>query len=89
MRKFIVKVSIDCFTDHAETTPDKNIERIKRLGGGIAIQLRMAFQGKYFADRYAETQMKRTPAFKKMPELCVPVGAGTNAIRVASYNPFV
>ena len=77
------------FIDHAETISDTNIERVKKLGGGIAIQHRMAFQGEYFADRYGETQTKRTPPIKRMLELGVPVGAGTDATRVASYNPFV
>ena len=40
------------FFDHCETISDRNIERIKALGGGIAIQHRMAFQGEYFVDRY-------------------------------------
>ena len=38
--------------DHAETISDRNIERVKALGGGIAIQHRMAYQGEYFAQRY-------------------------------------
>ena len=38
--------------DHAETIDGKNIERIKALGGGIAIQHRMAYQGEYFINRY-------------------------------------
>jgi predicted amidohydrolase YtcJ len=77
------------FIDHAETISDKNIERIKKLGGGIAIQHRMAFQGEYFAERYGQTQLKRTPPIRRMLEAHVPVGAGTDATRVASYNPFV
>lgn len=77
------------FIDHAETISDRNIERIKKLGGGIAVQHRMAFQGEYFAGRYGETQTKRTPPIKRMLEMNVPVGAGTDATRVASYNPFV
>jgi predicted amidohydrolase YtcJ len=36
------------FFDHCETISDRNIERIKALGGGIAVQARMAFQGEYF-----------------------------------------
>src|SRR5437879_13239830 len=40
------------FFDHCETISDRNIERIKALGGGIAIQNRMAFQGEYFVERY-------------------------------------
>ena len=34
------------FFDHCETISDRNIERIKALGGGIAIQNRMAFPGR-------------------------------------------
>lgn len=77
------------FIDHAETISDRNIDRIKNLGGGIAIQHRMAFQGEYFAARYGETQIKRTPPIQRMLGAGVPVGAGTDATRVASYNPFV
>ena len=40
------------FFDHAETVTDRNLERIRALGGGIAVQHRMAFQGEYFVDRY-------------------------------------
>lgn len=77
------------FFDHAETISDRNIERVKALGGGIAVQHRMAFQGKYFIDRYGKQAAERTPPIARMLELDVPVGAGTDATRVASYNPFV
>jgi len=77
------------FFDHAETISDRSIERIKALGGGIAVQHRMAYQGEYFIDRYGKEQTKRTPPIKRMLELGVPVGAGTDATRVASYNPWV
>ena len=33
------------FIDHAETISQRNMDRIAALGGGIAIQHRMAFQG--------------------------------------------
>jgi predicted amidohydrolase YtcJ len=77
------------FIDHAETITDKNIERIRALGGGIAIQHRMAFQGEYFIQRYGKQAAQRTPPIRRMLELGVPVGAGTDATRVASYNPWV
>jgi predicted amidohydrolase YtcJ len=77
------------FFDHAETVSDKNIERIAALGGGIAVQHRMAFQGEYFVDRYGAAAARRTPPIRRMLELGVPVGAGTDATRVASFNPFV
>lgn len=75
--------------DHAETVSEKNIERIGALGGGIAIQHRMAYQGEIFVQRYGADAAKDTPPVKKMLELGVPVGAGTDATRVASYNPWV
>jgi predicted amidohydrolase YtcJ len=80
---------IHWFFDHAETISDKSIERIAALGGGIAVQHRMAFQGEYFVDRYGAAAARRTPPIRRMLELGVPVGAGTDATRVASFNPFV
>lgn len=74
--------------DHAETITERNIERVKALGGGIAIQHRMAFQGEYFVERYGVEAASATPPVAKMLELGVPVGAGTDATRVASYNPW-
>lgn len=75
--------------DHAETIDVKNIERVKALGGGIAIQSRMAFQGEYFMNRYGANAAQQTPPVKRMLEMGVPVGAGTDATRVSSYNPWV
>lgn len=77
------------FFDHCETISDRNIERVKALGGGIAIQNRMAFQGEYFVERYGAPLAQRTPPIRRMLELGVPVGAGTDATRVSSYNPFL
>ena len=74
--------------DHAETISPKNIDRVKALGGGIAIQHRMAFQGEYFVDRYGADAARHTPPIRRMLETGVPVGAGTDATRVASYNPW-
>ncbi|KQN64128.1 amidohydrolase family protein [Erwinia sp. E602] len=74
--------------DHAETITEANIERVKALGGGIAVQHRMAFQGEYFAERYGHEAVKQTPPVAKMLEMGVPVGLGTDATRVASYNPW-
>ena len=77
------------FIDHAETISQRNMDRIAALGGGIAIQHRMAFQGEYFRDRYGSRETKRTPPIKEMLRMGLPVGAGTDATRVATYNPFV
>ncbi|UVA80570.1 amidohydrolase [Pandoraea commovens] len=77
------------FFDHAETISDRNIDRIAALGGGIAVQHRMAYQGEYFVERYGAKAAEATPPVRRMLERGVKVGAGTDATRVASYNPWV
>src|SRR3990172_9936968 len=77
------------FFDHAETISDRNIGRVRALGGGIAVQDRMAFQGEYFTSRYGVEAAMRTPPIRRMLKAGIPVGAGTDATRVASYNPWV
>lgn len=76
------------FFDHAETITPRNIERVRALGGGIAIQDRMAFQGEYFVDQYGAKAAEKTPPIQRMLSEGVPVGAGTDATRVSSYNPW-
>jgi hypothetical protein len=49
----------------------------------------MAFQGEYFIDRYGADAAARTPPIQAMLSAGLPVGAGTDATRVASFNPFV
>ncbi len=80
---------INWFFDHAETISDRNIDRIAALGGGIAIQHRMAYQGEYFVERHGARTAERTPPITRMLAAGIPVGAGTDATRVASYNPWV
>ncbi|WP_122518975.1 amidohydrolase [Pannonibacter phragmitetus] len=80
---------INWFFDHAETITDRNIDRIAALGGGIAVQHRMAFQGEYFVERYGAKAAERTPPVRRIMEAGVALGAGTDATRVASYNPWV
>ena len=78
------------FFDHAETITERNLERVKALGGGIAIQHRMAFQGEYFIDRYGRRGRPAHAADRaRCWQMGIPVGAGTDATRVASYNPWV
>ncbi|MBN9420089.1 MAG: amidohydrolase [Candidatus Eremiobacteraeota bacterium] len=77
------------FFDHCEIVDDRNLDRISALGGGIAVQHRMAFQGEYFVHRYGAQAARQTPPISKMLASGIPVGAGTDATRVASYNPWV
>ncbi|XZE51467.1 amidohydrolase [Planctomycetaceae bacterium SH139] len=76
------------FIDHAETVSTKSLERIQKLGGGVAIQHRMAYQGEYFIRRYGIEEVKRHPPIREMLKMGLPVGAGTDGTRVASYHPW-
>ena len=80
---------LNWFFDHAETISDRSIERIAALGGGIAVQHRMAYQGEYFVERYGFGAAEATPPITRMLAAGLKVSAGTDATRVASYNPWV
>ncbi len=80
---------LNWFFDHAETISDQSIERIAALGGGIAVQHRMAYQGEYFVERYGHGAAEETPPIGRMMAAGVKISAGTDATRVASYNPWV
>src|SRR6202142_996093 len=77
------------FFDHAETLSDQSIDRIAALGGGIAVQHRMAYQGEYFVERYGIGAAEATPPVKKIMDKGVKISAATDSPRVASYNPWV
>jgi predicted amidohydrolase YtcJ len=80
---------LNWFFDHCETISDHSIDRIAALGGGIAVQHRMAYQGEYFVERYGHGAAEATPPVARMLEKGVKASAGTDATRVASYNPWV
>src|SRR5262249_44509229 len=77
------------FFDHAETISERSIDRVAALGGGVAVQHRMAYQGEYFVERYGARAAEATPPVAKILASGVKTSAGTDATRVASYNPWV
>ncbi|QIM64573.1 amidohydrolase [Frederiksenia canicola] len=89
VNKDIPLKGINWFFDHAETISEKSIDRIAELGGGVAVQHRMAYQGEYFVERYGAVAAEATPPVKRILESGVKTSAGTDATRVASYNPWV
>jgi predicted amidohydrolase YtcJ len=80
---------LNWFFDHAETISPRSIDRVAALGGGIAVQHRMAYQGEYFVERYGPGAAQSTPPLRRILESGVEMSAGTDATRVASYNPWV
>jgi predicted amidohydrolase YtcJ len=75
------------FFDHAETISDAQLARVKALGGGIAVQDRMHFQGEHYWKQYG-AQTRQMPPIRKMLEMKLPVGLGTDGTRVSSYGPW-
>jgi predicted amidohydrolase YtcJ len=89
VNKDIPLAGLHWFFDHAETISEKSMDRIAALGGGVAVQHRMAYQGEYFVEQYGAKAAEGTPPVARMLEKGVRTSAGTDATRVASYNPWV
>ena len=74
--------------DHAETARPDQIAALADLGGGVAIQNRMAFAGEYFVERYGAQAARTAPPLRTLVESGVPLGLGTDSTRVSSYDPW-
>lgn len=75
--------------EHAETLKEENIDRIKLLGGGVAVQDRMVFLGDDYLARYGKDAGAASPPVKMLLKKGVPVGMGTDGTRGSSFNPWV
>ncbi len=75
--------------EHAETISEPNIDRILALGGGVAIQDRMAFLGDDFLKRYGPEAAAVAPPLRSLVEKGIPLGIGTDGTRGSSFNPWV
>ena len=74
--------------DHGETLKRPTLARIGTLGGGMAMQSRMAYAGEYFLERYGEEATRRAPPLCDVIAAGLPLGLGSDATRVSSYNPW-
>ncbi|UWR24523.1 amidohydrolase [Sulfitobacter sp. S190] len=75
--------------DHGETVQMPTLRRIKALGGGMAMQARMAYAGEFFMDRYGEEMTRNAPPLRDVIDAGIPLGLGTDATRVAGFNPWL
>ncbi|PWI14489.1 amidohydrolase [Streptomyces sp. Act143] len=75
--------------DHAETVSADSLDRIVALGGAMSVQNRLSFQGEAFVRRYGIGAAADAPPVRAMLGRGLTVGAGTDATRVSSYNPWV
>ena len=76
------------FFDHAETITEAQLRRVKKLGGGIAVQFRMFYQGELYQRQYGNPD-HQVPPIRKMLDMGIPVGLGTDATRISSFNPWL
>ncbi|MEM9304526.1 MAG: amidohydrolase family protein, partial [Pseudomonadota bacterium] len=74
--------------DHGETLQRPTLQRIRAMGGGMAMQARMAYAGEYFLERYGPEVTRNAPPFRDVIEAGLPLGLGSDSTRVASYNPW-
>ncbi len=74
---------------HMEDVTAETIRRIKALGGGVTVQDRFIYSGDGVAHNWPEDVVRKAPPMKTMLAMGLPVGGGTDATRVAPYNPFV
>ena len=75
--------------DHAETISDKSIDRVAALGGGIAVQHRMAYQGEYFVERYGARAAEATPPVAKISRPASRPPRAPTRRGFLRYNPWV
>ncbi|USX14004.1 amidohydrolase [Oxalobacteraceae bacterium OTU3CAMAD1] len=75
--------------EHAETISPANIARVKALGGGIALDTKMALHGDGFIKTYGREKALQTPRLRQLVDSGIPLAMTTDAFRAASFNPWV
>ncbi|WP_225412436.1 amidohydrolase [Stigmatella hybrida] len=75
--------------EHAETISPENIDRVKKLGGGIALDAKMALHGDAFIKTYSREKALETPRLRTLVDSGIPLAMTTDAFRAATFNPWV
>jgi len=73
---------------HLNDASEQSLKRMKALGVGWTVQDAMYFGGDQFRQTSGVDAARRAPPVVTGAKLGVAMGAGTDAHRVASYNPF-
>jgi predicted amidohydrolase YtcJ len=74
---------------HAEWLTDENVQRIAALGIGVAFQARLQHKAAICAERWGEDVVLNGPPLGSLMAAGIPIGAGTDSTRGASYNPWL
>lgn len=75
--------------EHAETISPENIDRVKKLGGGIALDTKMALHGEAFIQSRGREQALHTPRLRTLVDSGIPLAMSTDAFRASTFNPWV
>ena len=74
---------------HLNNASEATLARMQALGVGWAVQGAMYFDGERERQAKGEAELKRMPPLRTALKVGTRIGAGTDAHRVANYNPFV
>jgi predicted amidohydrolase YtcJ len=75
--------------EHAETISPANIARVKALGGGVALDTKMALHGDGFIKTHGREKALLTPRLRQLVDSGIPLAMTTDAYRAATFNPWV
>ncbi|MGW1978184.1 amidohydrolase [Streptomyces sp. NPDC001889] len=73
---------------HAEPLTPRDVDRIAALGAGVLAQGLYRFQGEEALAIWGAETVAQAPPLRELIERGIPLGLGSDAMRVASYNPF-
>jgi predicted amidohydrolase YtcJ len=73
---------------HLNDAAPATLNRMKALGVGWTVQDAMYFGGDGYVQQAGAEAARRVPPVNTGTKIGVPIGGGTDAHRVASYNPF-
>jgi predicted amidohydrolase YtcJ len=75
--------------EHAETISSANIARVKALGGGIALDAKMAMHADGFIKTHGREKALLTPRLRELVDSGMPLAMTTDAFRASSFNPWI
>ncbi|MCM3657789.1 amidohydrolase [Agromyces mediolanus] len=74
---------------HAEPVQAADIPRLARLGVGVSMQSLMRLSGESAIARWGAERIAAAPPVRALLDAGIPMPLGSDAMRVANYNPFV
>jgi predicted amidohydrolase YtcJ len=74
---------------HLEDATPETIARIKKLGGGVSVQDRLALTGDYNVELWGQAKARNAPPLRTLIDSGVPLGAGSDALRSSNYSPML